>query len=227
MKIEFFNTFEGVIDQYPIEPMSKAIPKWVRTARDDYVKDKQYRRNHIFRCSGIADLYKTGYVVRAWHDILVEEVDGNMRWMVPSKEFDNAVQAHTDVAKFLPKRPWSQSTILKVNTPWHIISPVKVMVLPIPYADTFDFEACTGLLDTSISTEVNIQLYINAKRTMIEAGTPLCYLVPLTDKPTTISMREATEKDQKWLKKRYYINNSTFNLNIKRVKDAFNRHFNK
>jgi len=231
MKIEFFNTFEGVLEEYPIAPIREALPKWVNVARKDYIAKKQTRENHIFKCSGIAELYKIGYTVRAWHDLRIESNDDTVRWMLPNEEAigKNAVQSQTGdaAAKFIPKRPWSSKTILKLNTPWNIISPVKLLVIPISYADSYEFEACPGILDTSISTEVNIQLYINniGKDFVIEAGTPLCHIIPMYDGKVTMSQRNATESDKKWLAKKFFITNSTFNYNIQRVRRAFNEHF--
>jgi hypothetical protein len=231
MKIEFFNTFDGVLEEYPIAPIREALPKWVSVARTDYVAKKKSRTNHIFRCSGIADLYKIGYTVRAWHDLRVEANDDSVRWMVPNESAIGkiAVTSHTAdaAAKFIPKRPWSSKTILKLNTPWNVISPVKLLVLPISYPDAYEFEACPGVLDSSISTEVNIQLYVNNinKNFVIEAGTPLCHIIPIYDGDVKMSQRNATEHDKKWLAKKFYITNSTFNYNIMRVKRAFTNHF--
>ena len=231
MKIEFFNTYEGVLEEYPIAPIREALPKWVSVARKDYVAKKNTRENHIFRCSGIAELYKVGYTVRAWHDLRIEPNDNSVRWMLPNEEAigKTAVTSHTGdaAAKFIPKRPWSSKTILKLNTPWNVVSPVKLLVIPISYPDSYEFESCPGILDSSISTEVNIQLYINSvgKNFVIEAGTPLCHIIPMYDDEITMSQRNATESDKKWLAKKFFITNSTFNYNIQRVRRAFTQHF--
>ncbi len=232
MKIEFFNTFEGVLDEYPIAPIREALPKWVNDARTDYIAKKATRNDHIFRCSGIAELYKVGYTVRAWHDLRIESNHDTVRWMLPNEDAlgKNAVQSQTGdaAAKFIPKRPWSSKTILKLNTPWNVISPVKLLIVPIPYPDSHEFEACPGILDSSISTEVNIQLYINdttGKGCTIEAGTPLCHIIPMYDGEVEMEQREATESDKNWVAKKYFITNSTFNYNIQRVRRAFTKHF--
>ena len=56
-------------------------------------------------------------------------------------------------------------------------------MLPVAYSDNVDFEACIGILDPSVSTEINVQLYWNrfGDISKVKAGTPLCHLIPLTE----------------------------------------------
>lgn len=228
MKIEFFSIVPGVYETWPIEPMSTAIPKWVTTARNDYVQNKKSKSTHIFKCHGIGSLYKTGYVVRAWQDIDVSSSDLDLELEVPSNDFMNKtvdVQRADAVAKFIPKRPWSCKSILKINTPWHIIANVKFLMLPIAYSDQHDFESCIGILDPKISTELNIQLYWNSigQTKRIEAGTPLCHLIPITEKEIKLIVREGSQRDAQWLMKRNYILSMGFNLNINKMKELYKK----
>ena len=230
--IEFFSTYSGVLDTWPIEPMSKAVPTWVRTARDDYVQNKDMRKSHIFRCSGIGDLYKTGYVVRAWHDFSVQATEHKMSVKTPSDHLDSIavdIQHAEGIAKFLPRKPGASRNIIKCNTPWHVIAPCKFLMLPVAYADKTDFESCIGILEPSTSTEINVQLYWNKLDEIgtVKAGTPLCHLVPLSDKDYNYVVREATDKDKQWLEKRHYILNMSVVYNIQKMKNLFSRFWKK
>jgi hypothetical protein len=154
----------------------------------------------------------------------------NAQVKYPDIGTQHAVDIHKAdaIAKHLPKRPWSCKSIIKLNTPWHLISGEKFLMLPLPYADEHTFEACPGTLDPSISTEVNVHLYWNKLgKTMIPAGTPLCYLAPMTSNSVQLEMREATKKDLDWLQKRHYINKMSFTLNIKKMKELFRNYWKK
>ena len=228
MKVQFFNTYDGVLEAWPIEPMAKAIPNWVRSARDDFVSTKHDRRTHVYKCSGIGELYKTGFVVRAWHDFYVDADERELKVTLPSsglsdRAFD--IQHGDTIAKFIPRRPWSSKTILKLNTPWHVIAPCKLLMLPVSYPDSHVFESCIGILDPAISTELNIQLFWNALgcRTQVNAGTPLCQLVPICDEAVELEVRNANPKDIEWLKKRHYIINMAFTSNIKKMKEMYHK----
>jgi len=222
-----------VYETWPILQASKSLPNWVRTARDDYVKSKNTKKSHIYRCPGIADIYKQGFVVHSWHDITVTADKQNMNVELPSDElpkppFSLDIHRADGVAKHIPKRHYSCDSVLKINTPWHVISPVKLLVIPFPYADQSDFEACSGILDPSISTEVNIQVYWNrpGQQTLIKAGTPLCLMIPLTEDECSLEIREATDFDQKWLKKKHYLNNMGYVKAWNKMKSLYEKVWN-
>ena len=231
-KVTFINTMPGLSETWPIAPMASAMPQWVRVARADYVKSKDQRQSHLFRCSGIGSLYKTGFVIPSWHDVRVySEGDSQIQIQKPDTLHEASVdiQKGDGIAKFLPKRPWSSSSIIKFSTPWHIISDVKFLMIPITYPDNFEFEACHGILDPSVSTEINVQVYWNKVGVphTIDAGTPLCHLVPLTDEDIQLEIRDATDKDIQWLKKRHYVNHMSFLYNIKKMKQLYNKFWRK
>jgi len=141
-----------------------------------------------------------------------------------------AVGTHPyEVTKWLPKRHYSKHAIVKFNTPWNVIAPkgIKFLVLPIPYPDTFEFESNIGILDPAISTELNIQGYLNISEGehMIKAGTPLMHIIPLSEKSFDFECRDMNDNDAEWLEKRVYFNIFGFKLNKAKLKDAYNNHF--
>lgn len=226
-KVTFINTMPGLSETWPIQPANKAVPQWVRVARDDYVKSKDMRQTHVFKCSGIGSLYKTGFVVPAWHDVRIySEGENEIKIQKPDTlhEASVDVQQGDGIAKFIPRRPWSSKSIIKFSTPWHIISDVNFLMIPIAYPDNFEFEACHGILEPSISTEINVQVFWNKVGVphTIDAGTPLCHLIPLCDEELKVEIRDATAKDMEWLKKRHYVNHMGFNFNIKKIKNLYN-----
>ena len=101
-------------------------------------------------------------------------------------------------------------------------------MLPLPYPDTFEFESAIGLLDPSISSEINIQGYWNLQNQShtIKAGTPLCQIIPVTEQSLKLVVRDMNYKDELWIKKKKYLNYFSFILNRQKVKEAYVRHFN-
>lgn len=232
MKIEFFSSVEGVAEAFPILPAQKSLPKWVNLARQDYLQNKQSQS--VYRCPGIFDIMSTGFIVTAWHDIEVEP-GVEMSGYAPSPLMEELlekppiqIQMGNSIAKHIPKRPWSHRDILKINTPWHVKAKCKFMMIPIPYSDEVIFESTTGIWDPSISSEINIQAYINTNQPfIIKAGQPICQLIPITEKNYTMEIRDLNDSDRRWLKTRKYINNMNFVLNRGIIKNAYNRFINK
>ena len=233
MKIEFFSTIAGVAQAFPITLAKDTLPHWVSTARSDYLQTSK-AENHIYKCPGIFELLTTGYIVHAWHDIQIDTNTGKMTAYAPTEEMEQLmgqpplqVQTAQGAARHLPKRPWSHSDVIKFNTPWHVLAPkdVKLMMIPIPYTENFTFEACSGILDPGVASEINIQAYCNVLgNTTVKAGTPLAQLVPMSERTFDLVVRDMTASDSRWVTVRKYLNAFSYVLNRKKVKEGYNAH---
>jgi len=237
-KIEFFSKVPGLADINPIVPARNFKPNWFKACKEDYIKNKNFDRpSHLQQCPGIFDLYKTGFIVPLWHDTVIrtEGEDKGFAYVHPSetlaelREGDPLGTHSYEITKWLPKRPYSIAPIMKFNTPWNVIAPkgVKFLMTAVAYSDTYEFEACTGILDPSISTEINVQGYWNIKHgeTMLKAGKPLAHIIPLTEKEYEYEVRDANDHDKKWMEKRIYTNVFSFHHNKRIIKNMYNKHF--
>lgn len=235
-KIEFFSEVHGLADTLPITKPTECLPKWVSVLRSDY-KQADKDKSHLYRCPGIFDLFKVGYIVPAWHDITFKTDGENYNWEVPSKDLlkfkrnEDIASAHSfkTIGKHLPRPPWSHPSVLKLNTPWHVAAPkgVKLLITAVPYPDSYMFEATTGILDPAVSTEINIQLNWNVPVGMhrITAGTPLAHIIPLCEDELEFIVRDANSYDELWFKKRSFLNTMSYVLNRARIKKMYQGHF--
>ena len=240
-KIEFFSSVDGVADAFPIKPASEFTFKWVEATRRDYkeyVKKEVGRGVHVYRCPGIFDVMGTGYIVPLPWDIRIETNgdEENFKWEIPTADIVDLFKAEIVIghspkgsSKFMPVKPGSLETIIKINSPWHIIAPsdVKFLIIPIPYPDSYDFESVIGILDPSISSELNFQLrwnVLNGNYT-IKAGTPMFQIIPLANERFDFDIRNMNDKDKKWLEKRRYFNNSTFLMNRPLIRKMYQKFF--
>ena len=241
--IEFFTAAPGLSDLFPIIPASQYRANWMTAAKNDWVanKDKftKSRQTHIFQCPGIFDMFNHGYIIPLWHDLIIR-TDGPTRpfsWSIPSGALNSyrgkeVVGTHKPgLDKFIPKRPWSHQQVIKLDTPWNIIAPkgVKFLMLPIAYPDEFTFENATGILDPSVSTEINLQIHWNVLQgeTLIKAGTPIGHLIPLSEKNYDLVVREMTDNDKMWIEKRNLFMSVFFRQNRNLLKDFYHKHFKK
>jgi hypothetical protein len=232
-KIEFFSKVQGLTEAYPITTARQTLPSWVNLARADYQQNKS--DIHIARCPGIIDILTTGFIVHAWHDIEIQADETRVNMSMPSVTLNDVlgkdvmqVQRADSIAKFIPKRPWSNPNILKINTPWQIVAPkgVKFFMMPLPYNEHMMFECCQGILDPALSSDINLQGYWNARGShLIKAGTPLAQLIPITEQQYDHVIRDATEHDLAWLEKRKYFDNIGFILNKSKIVQAYHKHF--
>lgn len=232
MKVEFYSTIEGVKDAFPIKYAKECLPSWVGVAKQEYLANK--KATNIYRCPGITEILTSGFIVHAWTDIEIStDRDGRPMACTPSIGLDDMLGGHVlqlggqEMSKHVPKRPWSHKEILKINTPWHVVAPkgAKLMMLPISYGNDFLYESTAGILDPAISNEINIQGYINGTG-IIKAGTPIAHLIPMTTESCELVVRDMTDRDHSWVKKKKYLDLFSFVLNRSKVKDAYNAQYN-
>jgi hypothetical protein len=240
MKIEFFSTIDGLAEAVPIIPAKDYKPNWMKRAREDYkrkIETAEGRMDHIYQCPGIFDLTKVGYIIPMWHDVLIETTGtGDFKWTVPTTDVmdlsegkDIISRQVTGVETLMPVRPWTSGALLKINTPWHVVAPkgVKFLMIPIAYPDSFELESSTGILDPGVSSEINIQAYCNIPRGkfQLKAGQPLAQLIPLSERQFDLDVRNANEKDLKWIKKSKFLMNYTFKQQRNIVKEIYYKYF--
>jgi hypothetical protein len=241
-KIEFYSSVPGLVEACPIYEAKKYSAKWMNSAREDFIKKTKSvptRVRHVYQCPGIFDLYNHGYIIPAWHDIIIK-TNGDpsgFSWMVPEELTDlvadfDFVGKHTDgIDKYLPKKPGALTSVIKFNTPWNVIAPkgVKFLMMPLAYPDSFEFESSIGILDPSISNEINVQMYwyIKNGQHTVKAGTPLAHLIPLSEEKFELVCRDMTEWDHLWIKKKYFLNHFTFKTNKNKFKEFYYKHFGK
>tara|TARA_B100000925_G_scaffold11957_2_gene8403 strand:- start:1015 stop:1746 length:732 start_codon:yes stop_codon:yes gene_type:complete len=237
-KIEFFSKVTGVAEAFPIIQSKDFHTKWMKTCMADYkTKKNTLQPSHIQMCPGIFELYKYGFMVPLWHDTVIKAFSDreDFDYVIPSQYLNelrggDAVGTHPyEVTKFLPKRHYSKHAVVKMNSPWHIVAPpgVKFLVLPIPYPDTYELEHTMGILDPAVSTELNFQFYLNINQgeIMLKAGTPMMYLVPITEHDYSYEVRDMNDHDKAWLEKREYFMIFGFKFNKQKLKETFTKHF--
>ncbi len=193
------------------------------------------KSTHLMQCPGIFEMFKQGYIVKAWFDFVIttnKNRDG-FDWRIPTEALLNFADAdvvtthQTQINKFIPKRKNQINNIVKIMTPYHIVAPkgVKLLFMPLPYNDHFDFESTVGILDPQDCTELNVQLnwFKDNDEILVKAGTPLMYMLPLTEKKLEMVCTNATEKEKRFFSKRKYIDFSHFGKPRNKIKNLYNK----
>lgn len=242
-EILFFSNAPGLSEAFPVVHASKLMPDWMKKAFEHYKSRKETEDDyapHIAKCPGIVKLMTTGYIVPMWHDVILENnsMDGNFKWTAPEKSLEDYLEGKPlfekhfgeGVLDFVPRTRNQSKTLVKINTPWNVVSPVKLLFNPIPYPDDFIFEASSGVLDTTDSSNINIQGWWNIThgRHYLNAGYPLLHIIPLTEKPLKLVVRDANENDKKWIEKKKFLNSFSFTRDMKMknvFKSVFTKHF--
>jgi len=240
-KIEFFHNEPSIIENFPIIESKDLKLNWVDSMKQDFqnlVKEGTNNKpkfNHLSRCPGIFDLFKYGYVISLHKDIILRFKNKRFEWSwgegLPPHLENFQISAFSETASLMPTPPWSADVIVKIETGWHVIAPkgIRFIMLPIAYPDTFNFTAAIGILNPALSTEINFPMFWNgtAEETIIQAGTPLGHLIPLSEKKYQMVQRNMNQQDHDWVEKLYSAYGSTFwpSTIRRRVVDMYNKYW--
>ena len=194
---------------YPAIMGSTYTMDWIkkeRDMRDTFDKEKYDSHSTVLRCPGIFELYNRGFFIQQPYDVdftynlneneiqyLHPEMErilgsGANEYYPEVKSFD--LTFHTKKDDFLvdfPLRKDQLPYICNIKTGFRVLSPVPLLMMPIPYDDQDEWTASMGVLETNKNIEVNPQLYLNnydgedEKTWNIKSGQNIMFCVPLTD----------------------------------------------
>lgn len=210
-KVEFLCTLEAAMYTYPIEPINKSKPKWLEKEAAQFVAEQKlfgvgHIASTIAKCRGIRDLYKTGWVLKAWQDIYVDaKEDGSCEWRtrVNLEKLDGAPEVDFHSADTFRNCPHlkEQIPIIKIQPPWLMKIPkgYNVIQLPMFYDENDLFTTALGIYDSTFGfMELNVQLFWHKRGPhIIKAGTPLAHYILLKDEKIPHEIRLVTDEERK------------------------------
>jgi len=183
IEVEFWSTYEGLEDVYPIVSATKYIPNWFKqmpnfTGKGEpKIEDKGTLKN----CPGFVDFFTNAYVMPLWTDVELE-VGGrnNFKFIASNKQFK--FESHP-AEQFLDHVQNTGYTLtFKPISPWRCRTPKGYSILQLPMFYDFnpDFDTLPGVRWTDIHHSMNPQMCIKRQgRISLKAGTPLAMYIPI------------------------------------------------
>lgn len=214
--LSFFKHKEVVIDCYvdserlaknhPIKRSSKYLPEWWKQLSTTYPIQTEAGLMRpvptLKKCIGVLGLYKQGWILAAWSDILIKtNTDGSFVYEYPVGTSWSSVQTHSR-AQF--SGAFKDYIHLKLISPWKLVdrneTGTKFLWTPTSWSlfdDQPEFRVLPGVVDytNNIGTHVNFLLPTADKEYFIKAGTPLVHIVPLTEKKVTFETHSITAQE--------------------------------
>jgi hypothetical protein len=192
-----FLTKESQIYPQILEPRTKFWPDWWRSlTRQDFPTMKT--------CPGFVDLLKNTITVPLWRDYHITYTDKIQNVSVPGvqdkQQMDEWVDIHPseqygnhykDYVHIKLKTPWitvcnNDTRFLMTDATWHRDEFENYRVLP-------------GELEFRYQHSSHINLFLpkndEPKVLELEAGTPICYLTPLTDQHIDIECKRINSEE--------------------------------
>lgn len=201
--LDCFTSNHVAYKQYPITKAIKQTPIWwklIPRARKHAVGSIQVDMPTIKMCQGIIDLYKQGFVLPLWSDLIVEisKENKSINWYFADKI--TKMQQHNSI-QFDPA--FKNYGNLKIISPWHIVEKtgIKFIYLPCTWSIlelTDGFNQLPGVLDFKYQTSTHINILVNrhwSENYQINAGTPTVQFIPISDKEIIIKNHIVSEEE--------------------------------
>jgi hypothetical protein len=203
-EIKFVNLQPELINKPSLEPRpyKEFLPEWWRQ-----IPTKHDNILTIRRCPGITDFFSNMYVVPMWTDLKIyfnkegNGLDINFKTTdtFPMWERHDSRQLLDHMNISIGDR--EVETVLKIISPWNIITPKGYSVLQIPLFYHFeqDYTILPGIFDTDIYHEINVPflLHSNNKKIEFHEGQPLLAFIPF--KRTKYSQKNINANDTKYI----------------------------
>jgi len=194
--VDCFTIHQSVYDLYKIRPAikyfpedAKAMPNFYNVV-DDYTKIT-YETATIRKCVGLINLYKQGFIMPMWTDFICEPKSSlTKKTAVAMIALPFQYQMH-DRKQFLTM--FENYIHLKLEGVWRLREKTGVQFLwNSPtwnlHSHTQNFTVVPGSVSYDYQSQTNVNMFINKDidKFMIESGTPLVHIVPITDKEVVL-----------------------------------------
>jgi len=207
--IRFYCFQPGIKELYPIAPISSLKRSWIE---DSPIKEETKDSSFVWtqNCPAIKKIMNTGFVVKSPIDFQIEtKFEGEaINWksstsLLNDQDFISIHSKEQSELIFDDKDDVAKG-IIKVNLPWKFecSDDIIFLMMPIKYNNEKRFYSATGILDGRYTNDINVQLFWRIKdgNSIIEAGTPLCQIIPIKRKDLILSnynivIEDATKKD--------------------------------
>lgn len=208
-EIIFVSTVPGLgeIKDLQPQPANKFIPSWF--------KHVPVEPGTVRQCPSFPEYFSSGYIIPAWCDMNIKFISetNSWSWSTPTAQFQIEYHSNDQMLDYVSTNITGQTGhfILKLISPWRIITPkgYSVYQLPVTYHFHKDFTILPGVIRTDIHHGINQQMLIHSvdKEIFIPRGTPLVQYIPFKRNKFNLLTRDANESD---IKK---ITTSHLNLN--------------
>ena len=206
-KIEFICKIPELMDieECLPKPAKHFIPEWWK----NIPSAKHPLDSGVKECPGFPDFFSQGYIIPMWADSYLKYNKEMDIWSVQSSELTPPFEIHPH-GQFLDHTTAKMygtkaNIVFKANSPWNIItSPgYSVLQMPLFYHFNGDYTVLPGVVDTDIHHDMNQQVvhHSDNEEIFIKRGDPFVLYIPFKRTKYEMSVRAATEEDNKKIRK--------------------------
>jgi hypothetical protein len=226
--VDCFTYNAGIEEFFPISAASEYFPEWWKNLPKEVnatYTGIQHKMSSMKRCYGFIDLYKNSFIIPLWTDLLVESDEtGNFNWSASANLAETCINTH-DRSQYGPE--FDNHIHMKINSPWLLTEKEGINFY---FSPAFwnqikfmnDLYITPGIVNYKHQATTHINCFIQKKhnKILLESGTPMIYLTPMTDRPVVLKTHVVSyeEYNNIFTKSQYsssFVNKYKKNKNIK------------
>jgi hypothetical protein len=240
-KIEFYNAYPAVQELYPILTSERTSLPWGKKSAES-IKNKPYlhgvstNHNRAHLCTGILNLVRSGFTVRTWHDFIIKTNGDGITFShrTPVGNIENKTlissfgpELYADYLTNFPSN--TLKTVIKLEPGWffHLPKDWLLLMLPLDYLEEDRFTCASGLLDPTMTNQINPILYWHKlnDEVLVKAGTPICKILPIPASDYDFVNRHPTDKEIAFTKTQSTVMKMQWKVNKTYLQDVYKKWF--
>lgn len=209
--IDCFTDNFNAAEYFPIKEATSFYPDWWKNLDKTHVVGEpsgiEIAKSTMKSCDGFIALYKHGFMIPLWSDLIVETQANGFRYtfadelsQIGTHDYD---QMSTEFIKYVH---------FKIQSPWFLKESkgVEFLFAQPSYNQVktlSDFHILPGVVDFKYQHATNINFVApRGRRIQISAGSPVAHLIPLTEKEIElkIHMIDPTNMEDLKIKNTFY-----------------------
>lgn len=195
--LDCFTTLKPAFDTFKISPSSRFVPEWWKNLPNNPTIINKFvgeiPSTNMKGCVGFIDFYKNGLIMPMWQDLIVTTSENDYAFQFACGSLESSIQSHPSSHT---NNSFSYFHNLKLISPWFFSCKKDIKFFwgsPFwNYALNENFIknvwVIPGVVEYKNQSTTNINLFLTKtnNKHFFEAGMPLVYLYPNTDKKITI-----------------------------------------
>ena len=226
--VDCFTIVGAVAQSYPIKKSSYYTPEWWQTLNnvESFITQNGLTINlpTMKTCTGIVKLFKNSWTIPLWSDFKIKtSVDGTWNFATPTDMPEQllSLQPIKDHQSYQYNHAFKKLIHLKFISPWLMYEKTGVNFLLMGADWTMfdkhpELKILSGILSFNLPVLSNINCFLPKQNAefLLEAGTPLAYLIPITDRKVELKTHVLTEPEYRKIARtgRFYLNKFAYGV---------------
>jgi hypothetical protein len=199
--VDCFINDPSIAKLYPIKKSIHHVPKWWNDLEHNVAVPTEFGVDRpsptMKTCTGFVYFFRDSWTLPLWTDIIVvTDKEGTYRYLCP-RSMGNVVAQHP---RYQYMNGFNDRIHIKFNSPWRLCEKTGIRFVMMAADWTLidklpDIRVLPGFLNFKYLSATNINCFFPLKDAeyKFEAGTPMTYLIPLTDKKVELKTQVVTE----------------------------------